>query len=119
MIESHYDLIRENPRLPLLILNELSRKPEQLKILREKLHAIPEQLFLHLETELQKEIQAGRIRQVSLIDLIISMVSLNVALVLLMPVASEVIPLSESQKEKMFEHRRVEHVKIILNNLRP
>lgn len=119
IIETHYDLIRENPRLPLVIINELSRQPEQLKNLREKLHAIPEQLFVHLESELQLEIQAGRIRPVSLMDLIVSMVSLNVALFLLMPVAGEVLSLSKSQTEIMFEHRRIEHVNIILNNLRP
>jgi len=111
-------LIKENPRLLLLILNELSRQPEQLKILSEKLHVIPEQLFVHLESELQIEIQAGRIRPVSLMDLIVSMVSLNVALFLLMPVAGEVLSLSKSQIETMFEHRRIEHVNIILNNLR-
>jgi len=86
--------------------------------LSEKLHVIPEQLFVHLESELQIEIQAGRIRPVSLMDLIVSMVSLNVALFLLMPVAGEVLSLSKSQIETMFEHRRIEHVNIILNNLR-
>jgi len=119
MIESHFDMIRENPKLPLLIINELSRLPEQLKTLREKLHSMPEQLFVQLEAELQSEIKDGHIRQVNLMDLIISIVSLNVALFLLLPVAEEVFPLNYIQKQMMIEHRKVEHVNFILNNLRP
>lgn len=119
MIESHFDMIQENPKLPLLILNEMSRQPEHLKLLRVKMQTIPEQLFGQLETELQSEIAAGRIRSVSLMDLIVSMISLNVALFLLMPIAGEVLQLSNSQKEMLIVQRRIEHVSIILNNLKP
>jgi len=119
MIESHFDMIKENPKLPLLILNEMTRQPKQLKLLREKLHGIPEQLFGQLNEELDAEIAAGRIRQVNLMDLIATMVSLNVSLFLLMPVAAEAIPLTNSQKEMMYQHRRIEHVNIILNHLKP
>lgn len=119
MIESHFDMIKENSKLPLLILNEMTRQPKQLKLLREKLHDIPEQLFGQLNTELESEIAAGRIRQVNLMDLIATMVLLNVSLFLLMPIAAEAIPLTNSQKEMMYQHRRVEHVNIILNHIKP
>lgn len=119
IIESHFDMIKENPRLPLLILNEMTRQPKQLKLLREKLQDIPEQLFGQLNAELDAEIAAGRIRQVNLMDLIATMVSLNISLFLLMPIASEVIPLNSSQKEMMYQHRRIEHVNIILNHIKP
>lgn len=119
IIESHYDMIRSNLKLPLLIINELSRQPEKIQNLKEKLHAIPEQLFAKLDTELQAEITAGRIRSVGLIDLIITMISLNVAFFLLMPIAVEIIPMNESQKQMLIEHRRIEHVNLILNSLRP
>jgi len=119
MIESHFDMIRKNPRMPLLIITELSRQPEQLKNLREKLHALPEQLFKQLDAELQAEITAGRVREISLMDLIVTMLSLNISLFLLMPIAGELIPLDETQKQILIEHRRTEHVNLILNNLRP
>ncbi len=119
VIESHFDLLQNNPRIPTLILNELSRQPEQIKILREKLHEIPEQLFAELNTELQTEIANGRIRNISLIDLVTSMISLNVALFVMMPVVEKILPLSETQKEQMIAHRRIENVEFILNSLRP
>ena len=119
IIESHYDMVRSNLQLPLLIINELSRQPEKIQTLKEKLHAIPEQFFAKLDTELQAEITAGRIRSVGLMDLIITTISLNVALFLLMPIAVEIIPMNESQKQMLIEHRRIEHVNLILNSLRP
>lgn len=119
VIESHFDLLKNNPRIPTLILNELSRQPEQIKILREKLHEIPEQLFAELNTELQTEIANGRIRNISLIDLVTSMISLNVALFVMMPVVEKILPLSETQKEQMIAHRRLENVEFILKSLRP
>jgi TetR/AcrR family transcriptional regulator len=119
MVESHFDLIRENPRLPLLIINELSRQKNQINTLREKLHTLPEQLLAELSGELKIEIAAGRIRPIGMTDLIITMISLNISLFLLMPIAEEIMPLNEDEKQKLIEHRRGEHVKTVLNNLRP
>ena len=119
IIESHFDMVRSNSKLPLLIITEFSRRPEQLNILKEKLQAIPERLFEKLNAELDAEIVAGRIRPISLMDLIMTTVSLNISLFLLMPIAGEIISLNEIQRQFVVEHRREEHVTLILNSLRP
>lgn len=119
IIESHFDLLLKNPRIPLLILNELSRQPEQINILREKLHFLPEQLFTDFDIELQAEINAGKIRQISIIDLFVTLISLNVALFITMPVVEKIIPLNETQKKMLIAHRRAENVDFILKSLRP
>lgn len=119
VIESHFDLLQKNPKIPALIVNELSRQPEQINLLREKLHTLPEQLFAELNQELQSEIKNGNIRDISLVDLIISMISLNVALFVMMPVVEKVLQLNETQKELMIAHRRAENVDFILKSLRP
>jgi TetR/AcrR family transcriptional regulator len=119
LIETHFDLICENPNLPLLIITELSRKKEQVGSLRNKLQSIPEPLFLALNVELEVEIAAGRIRNIGLKDLIISIVSLNISLFLLMPILEEIIQLDANEKRKLIEHRKNEHVNTIINSLRP
>jgi AcrR family transcriptional regulator len=119
MIESHFDLLRNNPKMPGLILNELSRKPEQLNMIRDKLQSIPEVLFSLLNEELQSEIAKGKIRQINLIDLIVSIVSMNVALFLMMPIVENLFSFDETQKKYMIEHRRAENVDFILKSLRP
>ena len=119
MIEVHFDLLYENPRIPALIMNELSRQPDQLLILKEKLHAIPEQLFEKLSNELQVEIDAGRVRDINAVDLIVTVVSMNVALFTIFPIASKVLNFSEEQIKMLLYHRREENVNVVLGYLRP
>ena len=118
LIEAHFDLISENPKLPLLIINELSRKNEHLISMREKLQYIPEKLLSELNTGLEIEISEGRIRKMELRDLIISILSLNISLFLLMPFFEEIIPLNAEEKTDLIAQRRKEHVNLILNNLK-
>lgn len=119
IIESHYDILIKNPKLPALILTELSRQPEQINILREKLRMFPERLFGILNKDMENEILQGRIRRISLIDLLISIVSLNIALFLMMPVAESVLQLTEVQKNELISRRKSENVDFILKSLRP
>lgn len=119
MVEVHFDLLYENPRIPALIMNELSRQPDQLLILKEKLHAMPEQLFEQLSNELQSEIKAGRVRDINAVDLIITVVSMNVALFTIFPIASKVLNFSEAQIKMLLYHRREENVNVVLGYLRP
>jgi len=119
IVESHFEMIKENSKLPLLIINEFSRRPEQVTILKEKLQTNLAEKYKNFNTELQTEIAAGRIRNVSLIDLMITLFSLNLTIFLLMPITAEILTLSDTQKEIMYQHRKKEHVHIILNHLKP
>ncbi len=119
IIEAHFDLLKKNPRLPALILNELSRQPEQVNILREKLRKIPEELMIEFNTELQDEIKKGNIRDITLLDLIYSMIALNVSIFVMMPLFEKLLTLDEIQKEYMIQHRKSENVDFILKSLRP
>ncbi|MDD5184410.1 MAG: TetR/AcrR family transcriptional regulator [Paludibacter sp.] len=119
IIESHFDLLMNNPKMPALILNELSRKPEQISMLKDKLEAIPVKLFSELNAELQTAIAQGKVRKIDLIDLIVSMITMNVAIFVMMPVVENILSLDESKKKFMIQHRRAENVDFILKSLRP
>ncbi|MDD4490300.1 MAG: TetR/AcrR family transcriptional regulator, partial [Paludibacter sp.] len=106
LITSHFALLEHNPQIPLLIIRELSRRPEQVALLREKLRKLPEKLFAALNDELQTEIKAGRVRPVSLIDIMIPAISMNVALFVMMPVVEQVLQMDEKQKKNLINHRR-------------
>ncbi len=116
---SHFDLLLENPHLPKLLLNELSRKKESLAVLREKLKNIPEKLFLIMNKELQEEIEAKRVKDLAFIDILFVVISLNVSLFLIFPLAADLLNFSEEQRKYMIEHRKTENVNVILNYLRP
>lgn len=117
--ESHFDLLNENPKIPMLILNELSRRPDHIALLREKLHVLPEKLFEIMEKDMQTEIDAGRIRQVNFMDIVLTMVSLNVSLFTLLPVAAQALQIDENQQKALLAYRRNENVEIILKYLQP
>lgn len=117
--ESHFDLLNENPKIPMLILNELSRRPDHIALLREKLHVLPEKLFEIMEKDMQTEIDAGRIRQVNFMDIVLTMVSLNVSLFTLLPMAAQVLQIDENQQKALLAYRRNENVEIILKYLQP
>jgi AcrR family transcriptional regulator len=119
IIESHFDLLLKNPRIPSLIIYELSRQPEQMTILREKLYTMPEQFFTELNSELQTEIEKGNVREINLIDLIINIISLNVAIFVMMPVIEKALALTDEQKELMIHHRKAQNVEFVLKSLRP
>ena len=119
IVEKHFDLLLENPKLPMLILNELSRKKQNMDKLRESLHFYPEQLYAVINAELQTEIEAGRVRNITFMDVLITMISLNVSLFSIFPVAAEVLQMSEEQKKIMINHRRAENVTVVLTYLKP
>lgn len=118
-VESHFDLLTKNPKLPLLVATELSRLPENLKNLRDKLQAVPFELFTKLSNELQQEIDEGRARKIELIDIIITMVTLNAGLFMMLPIASGIMQLDEEQTKELLAHRREENVQVILNYIKP
>ncbi len=118
-VESHFDLLTQNPKLPLLVATELSRLPENLKSLRENLHSVPFELFTRLSNELQHEIAEGRSRKLELIDIIITMVTLNAGLFMLLPIANGILLHDEKQTKELLAHRRKENVQVILNYIKP
>lgn len=117
IIEKHFDLLLDNQQLPMLIFTELLRKTENIEILKNKLKSVPEKLLGAFNTELQDEIKAGRIRDISIIDLLVNMISLNIALFIAMPVLRLVLEMDEQQKTVFLMHRRKVHVDFVLNSI--
>ena len=119
IVEAHFELIRSNPKLPFLIFNELITNPQRLKSLKEKLGEIPRPMFLQLQLQLQEEINKGRIRQINILDLLLTMLSLNVMIFLGTPIIQNIVQLSDNEINDLYEHRKKENVTIVLNSLRP
>jgi len=118
-IESHFEMIRANPRLPFLVVNELTTNPERINSLKEKINELPKSVFTQLQHELQIEIDNGRIRPIEIMDLVLTIVSLNAMLFLTGAIFKNIAHLSDADFEQLIEHRKQEHVRIILASLKP
>jgi AcrR family transcriptional regulator len=118
-IEAHFDMVRANPQLPFLIINELTTNPGRIESIKERIGKIAAGVFFPLEARLKEEIAAGRIRPISAYDLVINILSLNVMFFLASPIVRSALSLSDEEFELEVSARRRESVEAILRSLRP
>ena len=119
LIESHFDVIKENPKIPFLFFNELLTNPARVEALKSKISELPKSVISKINNELQAEIEKGNIRSMSTMDLLISIVSLNVTIFLLSPIVKNVANMKDEDFKSIIENRKKENVLIILRSLKP
>jgi len=118
-IESHFDLIEKHPRLPFLILNELTTNPARVGAMRERLQDIVGDVYVKFDARLNAEIEKGTVRPMSSFDLMFSFISMNVATFLAMPIMRSALKLEERDLQRIVATRRKEIVEMILRGIRP
>ncbi len=118
-IESHFDMLLENPKLPMLIAYELNTNPKRLESMKEKLGELPKMVFASFQAELDAEVKKGNIRKTNVRDVIFNMLALNISVFLIGPIMKSFTGLSDEEFAKLILHRRNENVITILNSLRP
>lgn len=118
-IESHFDMLMANPKLPLLIIYEMNTNRSRLQSMKQKLGELPAMVFANFQSELDTEIAKGTIRQISVIDLIFNILALNISVFLIGPIMKSFRGLSDKEFENMVHHRKTENVNTIIKSLRP
>ncbi len=118
-IEVHFDMIHKDPRLARLIITELHRLPTLVAAVKEQVHEKPSVMLQKVDKERQAAIEKGLIRPISLLDLALTILSLNLAPIFLMPVLSTILPLDEHAQQALITARRQQIVSTVLNSLRP
>ena len=118
-IEAHFDIIAQNPKIPLLIINEITTNPQRIKALHKSIGEYPASIIRKVNEELEEAIAQGEVRPITVLDLILTVLSLNVLPQLLRPILEEVMPLPPEEVQKLIARRKEENVKLIINSLRP
>lgn len=118
IIEAHFDVIKANPKIPFLFFNELNTNLKSLEYLVKENKALPA-ILSGLDKKLQVEIKKKTIRNISTLDLLLSIISLNMILFLSIPILKMKLNISEKEIEEMIENRKKENVLIILKSLKP
>jgi AcrR family transcriptional regulator len=118
MVGAHFDFLRQNPRLVPFVVNEVMFDRGRLESLIQKLHHYPESIFAKLVPQLQEQIRNGRIRPIEPMDLIITVVSLNVAPFLIMPLVAVASGADDAELDKVYEARKQENIETIMARLR-
>lgn len=118
-IESHFDMLTDNPKLPLMIAYEMNTNPERLASMKEKLGDLPSIVFSGFQQELDAENKKGNIRETRVIDLIFNILALNLSVFIIGPILRSFAGLTEEEFKDLIIHRRAENVNTILKSLRP
>ncbi len=90
IIFRHLEIISENPRLPFLIINEMTTNPVRFYAIAEKIKETVGTLLSGLDAEIKNEIAAGRIRETTAFDLFLNILSLNIFMFVAQPLISHV-----------------------------
>ncbi len=118
-IGAHFDMLLANPKLPFLVINELTTNADRIDSLKEMLGQSITYVYGPFQQELDAEIAAGRIRPTTIPDIIYSMVSLNVMAFIGAPIMKKVLFLDEKHFKAMLLYRKEENIRIILTGLKP
>ena len=118
-IGRHFDFLVENPKLAMFIISEVlvnkERKEKFKRMIVPKLLA----LYANVQNAIDEEVKKGRIKQVSVVDVILNVVSLNVFTLIATQVVSEdeCKSLMEGGMKEFLIHRRENNINVVIKSL--
>lgn len=118
MVEMHFDFLMKNERLIPFLFNELSFNPDRIQPLFNKLKQYPMPILAQIEESLKEEIEKGNLCPILGMDLLITVVSLNVTPFLMKPVFQRALNVSDKDYQDLLIHRKKETVDTILSRLK-
>jgi TetR/AcrR family transcriptional regulator len=118
-IEVHFDMLRKNPRLPFLVINELTTNPSRLEMVKAIVRPKIEGVYSRLERWIAEEVAKGGIRPIEPFDLIYDIITLNAAIFLAAPIFKQALNIDKAAFDKYLDARKKANVEFIINSLRP
>jgi len=119
MISTHFDLILKNPRLPTFIITELTTNAARLAMIKESFAPVLSEIFSQFEKEYREAVRKKEIREMDLFDLILSILSLNIAPFLIGPIIRTALNLDKKGFQEFVLHRKEKNIEMIIDSLRP
>lgn len=115
-VNEYMDILLENPALPGFVINELNQKGEEfvkgLMSRKNKPNPLP------LVGQIQMEVEAGRIRPVNPLHLVLNMLSMCAFPFIARPMFQGIVQVDDATYLKLMENRKREVTSFILNAIR-
>ena len=104
IIEVYISNIKENPHMPIFLLHELSQNRLQfLDAVKSKIHHLPN--FLEFFQQIQKEQEAGLIKPIAPMHLLLNVMSMSIFPFIVKPVFCNIIGIPEEQFDLLMDQR--------------
>ncbi|MDR0688002.1 MAG: TetR/AcrR family transcriptional regulator [Prevotellaceae bacterium] len=117
-IETQFDFVQSNPKLPFLVVSEVARAPERSERMGVMVGKRVQQALGKLQEELDKAHEEGKIRKTSAVNLLLSVISQNVFPFLIRPIFQAITNMPDGDFEKLMASKKEENVAFIINSLK-
>ena len=115
----HFEVIRENPRLPLFMIREVASRPERFAIIKNVISTFAGNLLIALQRDIDQAVAKGEISHIDATTLLLDMISLNVFPFIVKPVFEAATGLDLNADIKFWELRKQENTQLIMRRLTP
>jgi TetR/AcrR family transcriptional regulator len=119
LIDTHFSLFADHPRMPLFLINEFLNNPTHLDFLKRKIKSFPSEVFENFETQTKDAIKLGIIRPINSKELLTNIYSLIFSIFINKPFTVFVFDWDGSDYKAYIEKRKKEITDFILFSLRP
>ena len=118
-IGAHFDMVRSNERIPVMLFNEVATNGDLAKKVLENFSDLPLPVIMQLQSELDVEYAAGRICKIQATDLVFNIISMNLMAFLTKPLVQMFTQSTDEDMEKLLDERKASNIQTIMKSLKP
>jgi AcrR family transcriptional regulator len=116
-LNSYYEVLSKYPQMPNFILNEINLNPERIaKMVKEK---NPADIYTTIKNKIKNEMREGNIREISVDNLLLSILSLGVFPFVFNNMAIAVLNISLEKYIEMLQNHKEFVIEFLKNALKP
>lgn len=119
LIEAHFDMLLINQQLPFFLFTELILNEKRLDVLKKNLSDNYGEVYRKFDDELKSEIAKGNIRQMTFMDILFTIVSLNGMVFMINPIIKKTLICDENEYREFIDKRRNENIRIVMLSIKP
>lgn len=118
IIDSHITMIARNPKIPFLLLNEVTINPERFKKIIEDIKAMVIPVIMTLSADLLSEERVGNIRKVDPFHLLFSIISMDVFMFVARPLLEQIREFEDIEFKEFIEERKTQIFDLVWNSIK-
>ncbi len=118
-LDIHFEVIRQNPRLPLFMIREVASRPERFAVIKNVISSFAGNLLATMQHDIDQAVSNSEISPIDAATLLLDMVSLNVFPFIVKPVFEAATGLDLNADSKFWDMRKKENLELIMRRLTP
>lgn len=118
-LDVHFEVIRQNPRLPLFMIREVASRPERFAVIKNVISSFAGNLLATMQHDIDQAVSNSEISPIDATTLLLDMVSLNVFPFIVKPMFEAATGLDLNADSKFWDIRKQENLELIMRRLTP